>query len=355
MGLPKTQSKAQSQRWRGGFSAVELVITVAIITVVVVFGLLGITRARASIRLSGAAREYASYIEKARVQSIRRHADDATQMATVTINPDRASYVITMDLDGNGAMETRTIALPEGVTFETAETIAFDWRGRTWNTVGGVTEANKQVSITLKNSSGSISVDVTGAGDVTIDSRVFDDAVPNVNLNVDDLGPGPTPSPSASSTPTPDPDVSPTPNPSPLPEPDPTPTPTPDAGTPTPTPIPSPSVSPTQAPTPTPTPTSTPTPTPTPVSCVLTAAPTSVTLGQDGTTTIVISHNSLTSLGITGTSSKPSDLQVSPGGSQTVPAGSTATFTIKSKRSAGNYTATFTSDCGQLVVSVTVQ
>jgi outer membrane biosynthesis protein TonB len=253
-------------------------------------------------------------------------------------------------------METRTIALPEGVTFETAETIAFDWRGRTWNTVGGVTEANKQVSITLKNSSGSISVDVTGAGDVTIDSRVFDDAVPNVNLNVDDLGPGPTPSPSASSTPTPDPDVSPTPNPSPLPEPDPTPTPTPDAGgTPTPTPIPSPSVSPTQAPTPTPTPTSTPTPAPTPVSCVLSAAPTSVTLGQDGTTTIVISHNSLTSLGITGTSSKPSDLQVSPGGSQTVPAGSTATFTIKSKRSAGNYTATFTSDCGQLVVSVTVQ
>ncbi len=100
---------------------------------------MGITRARASVRLSGAAREYASYIEKARVFSIRSHADDAAERATIAINDDQSSYDVTMDLDGDGDMDTRTITLPNGVTFDTVETIAFDWRGRTWNTVGGIT------------------------------------------------------------------------------------------------------------------------------------------------------------------------------------------------------------------------
>ena len=132
MGMQQSKAKLKTTRTGGGFSAIELLITATVLTIVTGLGLMGITRARAAIRLSGAAREYASYIEKARVYSIRRHADDASQRANVAINADQISYDVTMDLDGDGGMDTRTIPLPEGITFETIETIGFDWRGRTW-------------------------------------------------------------------------------------------------------------------------------------------------------------------------------------------------------------------------------
>src|SRR6185369_5080374 len=157
-----------------GFSTVELIITATILTIVTGLGLMGITRAKASIRLAGSAREFASYIEKARVYSIRRHADEASKRANVAINDDKTSYNVSMDLDGDGGMDTRTIDLPSGIQFETIETIAFDWRGRTWNTAG---DSNAQVSITLKYGDDKVSVDVTGSGDITIDSQVFDDSV----------------------------------------------------------------------------------------------------------------------------------------------------------------------------------
>src|SRR5690242_10535838 len=98
-----------------------------------------------------------------------------------------------MDLDGDGGMDTTTIPLPSGVSFQTIETIGFDWRGRTWSTANSITRPNAQVSIRLLGTKDSVSVDVTGSGDVTIDSRVFDDAVPNVTLRVSDLASGATP------------------------------------------------------------------------------------------------------------------------------------------------------------------
>ena len=77
-------------------------------------------------------------------------------------------------------------------------------------------------------------------------------------------------------------------------------------------------------------------------------------MSMEGTTTIKVSHDSMTSVSISGTSSKPSDLQVTPGGAQTVGAGSTTTFTLKSKKSMGVYSVTFGSNCGSKVVPVTV-
>jgi Tfp pilus assembly protein FimT len=213
MGMQKSKINLKTPRTGRGFSAIELLITATILTIVTGLGLMGITRARATIRLSGAAREYASYVEKARLFSIRHHADNASERANVAIRDDRTSYDVTMDLNGDGSLDIKTIPLPEGVSFGTVETIAFDWRGRTWNTVDGVTTANAQVSIRLRNSTGSISIDVTGSGDITIDSQVFDDSVPNVTLNVADLSAGPAPAPAPVSetnpapTPTPTPDL----------------------------------------------------------------------------------------------------------------------------------------------------
>ena len=316
---------------------------------------MGITRARAHIRLSGAAREYATYVEKARTHSIRSHADEAAERATIEINDDRTSYDVIMDVDGDGIMDSRTITLPEGVAFDSVETIAFDWRGRTWNTVGALTTANAQVSIRLQDSNNSVSIDVTGSGDITIDSQVFDDAVPTVTLNVGDLTAGATPVPTpddtipvATPTPTPEgptnPDDSANPHPTP-----PVSTPTPPVSTPTP-----PRGHPNATPTPTPAATPVATPTPTPiVPCILNVNLPSLVLKLDGTATIKVSHNGATSLSITGTSSKPSDLQVS-GGTQTVATGGFATFTIKSKRALGIYSVTFSTACGTKVVPVVV-
>ena len=65
-----------------------------------------------------------------------------------------------------------SIFLPESSSKQLRQS-AFDWRGRTWNTVGADTNSNAQVSITLKYGSDAVSIDVTGSGDITIDSKSF--------------------------------------------------------------------------------------------------------------------------------------------------------------------------------------
>jgi prepilin-type N-terminal cleavage/methylation domain-containing protein len=354
--MRKSKANSNTRRTRGGFSAIELLITAAILSVVTSVGVMGISRARASIRLSGAAREYASYVEKARIYSIRSHADDAGERATLTINDDKASYTVTMDLDGDGVLDTRTITLPDGVTFDRAETIAFDWRGRTWSTANGVTTSNTQVSIVLVGNNDSVSIDITGSGDVTIDSAVFDDDVPDVKLHVADLtGATPTPTPITDSTATP------TPTPDPVASPDnrsnPTPTPTPIGGggdtTPTPTPTPTPTSTPTPTPTPHATPTPRATPTPEPAICTLSLSLPQLTLLKDKSGDIVVAHDAGTTLTVTASSSKASEIQVTPN-SQTVAGGGSATFTIKSKKSTGIFSVTLSTSCGSKTIPVIV-
>lgn len=357
--MMRTQkSKANKTRHAGdGFSLIELIITATIIAIVSAFGVIGISRAKASIRLSGAAREYASYIEKARTLSIRNHADDASERATIIIADDKSSYTITMDLDGDGDLDTRTISLPSDVKFDNVETIAFDWRGRTWSTVGGITTSNAQVSIRLKNGTQTVSVDVTGSGDVTVDSKVFDDSVPNVNLKVGDLvsGATPVPTPNVSATATPTPASSGSPNVSVDPTPTPTATPSVGGSTPNATPTPGATATPTPSASPsaTATPAPSPIPSPTPYVCTVTVDKVTALLLKDATTTIKVSHSGSTSLTVSASSSKPSDLQVTPG-SQTVAAGGTASFTVKSKNSTGVYSVTFSTPCGSKAVPVTI-
>ena len=353
--MPRQTSKTNSPKRRlGGFSAVELLVMATIISIITAFGLLGITRARASVRLSGAAREYASYIEKARIFSIRSHADNAAERATVAIKDGKSSYDVTMDLDGDGGMDTRTVNLPSGISFETVETIGFDWRGRTWNTVDGVTSSNAQVSIRLVSSDDSVSIDVTGSGDITIDSQVFDDSVPNVRLNVGDLAAGATPVPtpeSGSTTPGSD---TPTDPGTTLPDMNASPTPIVTTGDGSPSASPTPTASPSATATPRATPAASPAATPTIVPCTIKTDKPLIILSALGSTTIKVSHDSTTSVSITGSSSKSSDLQVTPGGAQSVGANSATTFTIKSKKSIGVYSVTFSSNCGSKQVPVTV-
>lgn len=353
MRMKKSKANKQSRN-RRGFSTIEMLITATVLTIVTALGLMGISRAKASIKLSGSAREYASYIEKARLYSIRRHADEAAKRASVAINDNKTSYSVTMDLDGDGGMDTRTIDLPSGISFGTVETIAFDWRGRTWNTVGELTSSNAQVSILLKNSVDAVSIDVTGSGDITIDSQVFDDAVPQVSLKVGDLAAGatPAPTPDTSST-TPPTDTTGGTDPVDGTGTTPATDPTGETGTGT-TSEPTPTPTPTPTPKPTPTPRATPSPTPTPEVCTITTDPSSLGLSLLGTGSIKVSHSSASSVSISASSSKPSDLQVTPNSAQTVAPGGSATFTLKSKKTIGIYSVTFSAGCGAKSVPVIV-
>lgn len=196
-----------------GFSLVQILIVVAIVGIVTAFGVIGISNARADMRLQNSARRFAVYVEKARLDSIRRHAATGGQAQVQTFAPGSTvdnSFAITMDFDGTGTVQARTFVLDEGVRFITnAQTISFDWRGR----------IPEQAVFQIYNGIRTIPVDVSGSGDITLGNQRFaDELIPDVALA------GPLPGVLPDPTPFP---IIPAPGSDPLPANDPTPTPTP--------------------------------------------------------------------------------------------------------------------------------
>src|SRR5688572_29654566 len=231
-----------------GFTLLQLMIVVLVIAVIGGMAAFGIVQARQRIRLTNSARMIASYLEKARVDSVRRHAVNFDDMAGLTVTSP-TSYQVRLDFDGNGTVETRDITLDDGIVFanNTVPT-RFDWRGR----FVSIDPTKTKETFTLQYGTSERdqrTVDVTRSGDVTINSREYLDDVPDVNVNSNLSGidsgstvngntnptPSPYPSPSPDASPSPDPSPSPNPSPSPSPYP----SPSPDAS-PSPNPSPSP-------------------------------------------------------------------------------------------------------------------
>src|SRR4051812_24969360 len=73
-GMLKMNGKSSKIARQRGFTITQMVITIAIISVISMFGVLGIKNARAEFRLQNNARLFATHVEKARVDAIRRHA-----------------------------------------------------------------------------------------------------------------------------------------------------------------------------------------------------------------------------------------------------------------------------------------
>jgi type II secretory pathway pseudopilin PulG len=219
-----------------GFTIMQMVVTIAIIAVVSTFGVLGIRTARAEFRLQSSARLFASYVEKARADSVRRHAALGSESSVETFGAGNGTYAITMDF-GSGTVETRTFQLDSGVDFETAALkVTFDWRGRLTVPCAGTKSCVFQVrSLSLDKK---MPVDVSGSGDITVDAQHFPDGlIPDVEIaevNDDDVNPDPAATPPIEESPGGD-GIDPVDSPTPTPTATPTPTPTPTA-TPTPTP-----------------------------------------------------------------------------------------------------------------------
>src|ERR1044072_5406280 len=202
-----------------GFTLTQMVITLAIIAIVSTGGVLGIRTARAEFRLQNSARLFATYIEKARADSIRRHAATGQESYIETFGPGSTTYAVTMDY-GAGVIETRNFELESGLTFDTAaKRVTFDWRGR-------IAEA-WVFQVHSDYLERNLPVDVSGSGDITVGEQHFpDQLIPPVEIAEvsGDVDSTPTPTPTPTATPTPDPKATPTPTPTPTATPTPTPT-----------------------------------------------------------------------------------------------------------------------------------
>jgi prepilin-type N-terminal cleavage/methylation domain-containing protein len=156
-----SQAGAASPCSSRGFSMVELVIVLAVVSVVLTFAVLGVKQAMASIRLQNSMRQFASRVEVARTDAIRRH-----KSATVEFTSDR-TYSITMDFNGTGVVSTRKYTLESGVTINSPSTdlpvFDFDWRGRT-------PQCFTAITMQSGGGGGTSKLSVSSAGDVTVDS-----------------------------------------------------------------------------------------------------------------------------------------------------------------------------------------
>lgn len=150
-----------------GFTLLQLLITLAVTGIISMFALIGISRSRDTIRLQNSVRQLAGYIEKARLDAVRRHS---TTSVTFT---NSSTYTVSMDFDGSGTVVDRSFSFENGVAIISTPlpSVSFNWRGRT---------SACTITFAIQNSGGEQSwVDVSDAGDVTVNSDV--DVLPTVS------------------------------------------------------------------------------------------------------------------------------------------------------------------------------
>src|ERR1051326_1918565 len=79
-----------------GIGILEIVIVIAVVAIVVTFSVIGISRAREDMRLANSAKEVAGYLEKARINAVRRHDTSSVQIS----GKGTSTFSVTMDFSG---------------------------------------------------------------------------------------------------------------------------------------------------------------------------------------------------------------------------------------------------------------
>ena len=173
MNAPLKPSKACNAE---GVSTFDLLIVIAIVSVIIGFAVVSLVRGNRSSYRTSTAVEIAGYLQKARADSMRRNAKDLKQMAQVKIF-NRRFYSITIDGDGDGNLDVPLVkSLPEQADAEIngpfPKTYIFNWQGQT------VDLKNNRVtppSIVIGNTSGASAINLNDDGKVVV--------VPGVKLS----------------------------------------------------------------------------------------------------------------------------------------------------------------------------
>lgn len=164
-----------------GFSVLELLIVAVMLSVIVGFAINQIAQAKQNMARANAIRELTTYIEKARLDSVRRHATTSAQMAQVSII-NANFYSVTLDGNGDGTMEApRVIGMPadSNLIIENGpfpRTIMFNWRGRTVDADGNTINPD---SVRIGNTYGATTVNITNGGQTAIESTPVASPVSN--------------------------------------------------------------------------------------------------------------------------------------------------------------------------------
>jgi Tfp pilus assembly protein FimT len=164
-----------------GFSVLELLIVITMIAVIAGFAFMQIVRARQLMIRANAAQELVAYLEKARLDSVRRHPTTTAEMAQVSI-VNATFYSVTIDSDGNGTLDApRVLSLPVNSDLQFngtfPRTIYFNWRGRTVDSANAIA-APATISIS-SSTYGSTFINVSDTGQPTIGAASTSNAVTN--------------------------------------------------------------------------------------------------------------------------------------------------------------------------------
>lgn len=155
-----------------GISIIEMLIVVAMIAVVTAFAVMQIAGAQRAMRLTNSAREFMAWLEKARVDSMRRSTLNPAQMARVEITAAN-SYTVYIDQNGDGTLDPgRTITIPasQAVSFSginVPQVIRFNWRGRPEDGSGN----RLNLSFSLRSTASGVApvpINLTSAGDASL-------------------------------------------------------------------------------------------------------------------------------------------------------------------------------------------
>lgn len=164
--------RAARERGERGISIVEILIVALMILIVAAFAGMQIGAAQRSMRLTNSAREFLGWLEKARLDSLRRHAMSNVEMASITLNNNN-TYTVTIDQNGDGTLDPgRTITIPNsngarfsGITIPS--TIYYNWRGRPVDSAGNQITLSFNLTDTVNN----VKINLSGGGDATLDNN----------------------------------------------------------------------------------------------------------------------------------------------------------------------------------------
>ncbi len=162
-------SAVQIRNRQAGMGVIDLLIAATVIGIVASAAAVNINAARSAMRLTTSAQVLSAYMDKARLAAIRCQCSTTIQIS------DTGSYTVSGPLKG-ATNEAINFPLEPNVTFQGLTlplTITFDWRGRPDN----------DYHLTLANTSGTRTVDLSGGGDIKLNSTASYTYAPTLNAN----------------------------------------------------------------------------------------------------------------------------------------------------------------------------